>query len=75
MSSAAGEGEMDQRLPSNPGSSTMGKSSTCAPAAVGIVLVLKGLTQTGSEGVEMNVALTTCGPCKMQLSSAQDPEL
>lgn len=38
------------------------------PAAVGIVLVLKGLTQTGSADVEMNMALTTGGPCKMQLS-------
>lgn len=74
------EGEVDQRLPSKPGSSTQGKSSKLlpcrtpgvSPAAVGIVLVA-GLTQTGSEGGEMNMSLTTCGSRKMQLSLAQEP--
>lgn len=87
MSSAAGkgwngEGERDQRLPSKPGSSTTGKSAKLLlcrapgvpPASVGTVLVA-GLTQTGSAGGEMNVSLTACGPCKMQLSLSQHPKL
>lgn len=79
VSSAAGQGEVDQRLPSSLGSSTVGKCSRVppcrapgvSPAAISIVSVA-GLTQTGGAGEKMNVSLTTCGPCKMQLNLAQE---